>query len=137
MKNQPHLCKREAEVISALRQRNWSEELRAHVAGCEECAETMTVTAFCLSEAEPETAPDAGLMWRRMELRLKREQAERAMLPAVWAGRAALAAIMLCAVFAAAMLASSSPALIPWLAGIAGGFGLSALSAYWIVSHRQ
>ncbi len=137
MKTHPQQCGREAEVISALRQGSWTEELRGHVAACDDCGETMAVAALCLSEVEPQAAEDAALMWRRMDLRLKREQAERAMLPAVWVGRAALAAVMLCAVLAGGKLAASSPALIPWIAGTIGGFGLAALSAYWIVAHRS
>lgn len=70
-------CPRESETLFAAGTGHVAEELRAHVEGCTICADLLLVAQSVSAdrdaawrEAHP---PAAGLMWWRMQLRLRRE----------------------------------------------------------------
>jgi hypothetical protein len=130
-------CPRETEVVQALRSNEFNDELQAHAAGCEACGEAMAVAAFCQSASQPETVPDASLLWRRMELRLRRERAEAAMRPAVIAERLTVGMLAVCAATALPWLASQSPALAWTAIAAAVLFGASAASVYWLAASKR
>ena len=78
-------CEKEAAVIEAVRRGAWEDDLRAHAAECASCADAAlaaealrTMQASDMVEAR---VPSAGWMWWRMQLRAKREAAERATQP--------------------------------------------------------
>ena len=95
-------CEKEAAVIAAVRRGAWEEELRAHVSACSACADAALVAqalgdmhASDLSEAQ---VPSAGWLWWRMQLRAKREAADRATQPITLIEQMTLACIALSAV---------------------------------------
>ena len=111
MRDEGMNCPRESEVVQAQLTGDLTDGLRAHIAGCAACGEALAVAAFCQESDAPETVPDASLLWRKMELRLKRERAKAAMRPAILAERLAAAVIAACVLLAVPWLASQSPIL--------------------------
>jgi hypothetical protein len=94
-------CQRESEVVAAVRAGQWSTELRAHLAGCEICAEAVVVTEFLQAETQTECSPalpSAGQVWWKAQIRGRREDAEQALKPVRIAQRtsAACAVLALC-----------------------------------------
>lgn len=59
-------CERDREIAAALRGRGLSAELSGHVAECAGCRETAQVTRALLAMRTVE-APDAGVVWRRVQ----------------------------------------------------------------------
>lgn len=133
------MCPREQDVLRALHEDRWSDEWRAHVAECEQCAEAMMVSQL-LREADRQAevrVPEAGLLWWKMQLRERRELAQQASLPIVWAERAALGVLALGVGWALAWLGSESgPAAV---AGVAAVVLLSATAggAVYFAWHRK
>ena len=81
--------------------------------------------------------PEAGLLWWKMQLRERRELAQQASLPIVWAERAALGVLALGVGWALAWLGSESgPAAV---AGVAAVVLLSATAggAVYFAWHRK
>lgn len=137
MKNEGMSCQRETEVVRALRMGDFSDELRAHIAGCDSCGEALAVASACQAAPGPETVPDASLLWRKMELRLKRERTEAAMRPAIIAERLTTAVLAVCAVLAIPWLAAISPMLAVVAVAALILIGLSAASVYWLAASKR
>jgi hypothetical protein len=130
------VCPREAELAAALRAGQLTDVQRAHAAACEACAEALTVTAFLSAGVETAGAPEAGLVWWKLEIRARREAAEKAARPVVLAERLGLAVAAGAAAWACVWLNGLSPALA--LAGWAG-LGVLALvgaGAVWTAARR-
>ncbi|MBE0658126.1 MAG: hypothetical protein IH602_10575 [Bryobacteraceae bacterium] len=130
-------CTRESEAVRALHSGSMADELREHIAGCESCGEALALAAAFAGEMAPVEAPDAGLMWHKMELRRRRERAEAAMRPAMVAERVAAVLMFVCAAVAVPWLTEMSAALA--LTAVAGVtvLGLSAASVYWLASPKR
>lgn len=78
-------CERESAVIEAVRRGQCDDDLRVHVAACPACSDAALAAralremhAADLAQAQ---VPSAGWMWWRMQLRAKREAADRATQP--------------------------------------------------------
>jgi hypothetical protein len=133
------MCPREEEAVRALRESSWSGELRAHVAGCEQCAEALMVSEV-LCEADRQAnvgVAEPGLMWWKMQLRARREFAEQAARPIVWAERGALLVLAVMVAWAAAWLSSESAGVA--IAGVAALVVLSVTAggAVYLAWHRK
>jgi len=85
----PFECEFESETLAAVLQSRWPERvdatLREHIAGCPICSD-VTVIAGVIEAAREEmsasvTVPDSGSVWRRAQLRARREAAEAANRP--------------------------------------------------------
>lgn len=86
-------CEREAEVIEAVENGMWTEELTRHTGRCPACADTARVAklfaleaAVALEEAEaamdtPGRLPEAEEIWRRARTDERRAAVERALWP--------------------------------------------------------
>jgi hypothetical protein len=130
-------CRRESEAVGAVQSGSMTDELREHIAGCETCGEALALAAAFASDMAAVEAPDAGLMWHKMELRRRRERAEAAIRPAIWAERIAVVLMAVCAAVAVPWLTEMSAALS--LTAVAGVtiLGLSAASVYWLASPKR
>jgi hypothetical protein len=137
MKNEGMSCQRETEVVLALRADDFTDELRAHIAGCESCGEALAVASVCQAAPGPETIPDASLLWRKMELRLKRERTEAAMRPAIIAERLCAAVFGVGALLTIPWLAARSPLLAIVAVAALALVGLSAASVYWLAASKH
>ena len=78
-------CPFEAEVRRASRQRRWSDELRQHVNGCEECSATASVTPWLTEFAalpdRQHILPVASIIWIKAEILKNQHYAERVARP--------------------------------------------------------
>ncbi len=77
-------CEREQEVVGGLRSGALGAELLRHTATCPVCAEVVAVTKFLHEEARLATKlplPDAGFIWRKAQLRARREALASATRP--------------------------------------------------------
>lgn len=77
-------CEREAAVAAAVRDDAWTDELRAHAAGCATCAEVVFVAGALLDDARAAAEaplPDPGLIWLEARLRARRLAVARASRP--------------------------------------------------------
>ncbi len=77
-------CDREQEVVAASRAGTLGPELLRHAATCLVCAEVVAVTKFLQNESRLESKlplPDADFVWRKAQLRARREAVERATRP--------------------------------------------------------
>jgi len=118
-------CENEAAVIEAVRRGAWEEDLRAHAAGCSACADAALAArvlremqAGAIAEAR---VPAAGWMWWRMQLRAKREAAERATQP-----------ITLIEQLTYACIALSAIGVVVWnWRAILGWFGSLGAASHW------
>jgi hypothetical protein len=76
-------CEREAEVWRAIEARHWpercDEELRAHVAACESCADLTEVASVLVEECDEAVrtahVPSSGVVWFRAQMRLRQDAA--------------------------------------------------------------
>lgn len=130
-------CRRENEAVRALLRGHLTDEIREHVAGCECCGEALALAAALQADSAAATAPDAGLMWHKMELRRKRELAAAAMRPAIWAERITVVLMAVCAALALPWLTTQPAAIL--VAAVAGMavLALSAVSIYWLASPKR
>ncbi len=117
--NQEH-CIFEEKIAAANRSGQWSDELLAHLSGCQICEEVALVSSY-LSEsaAAPVSAaiadlPDPTLIWSRAQLAARREAIERAMRPILWVRRFAFA---LAAVVFVTAIISAWPHIASFFAG--------------------
>lgn len=83
-------CAHEAEVIRACGRGDWPEQtpanLRAHVAACAVCRDTVAI-ATLLREVDAEDdapVPTAAQMWWRMAVRARLDRERAAARPVVW-----------------------------------------------------
>jgi len=77
-------CDREQEVIGWLRSGALSPDLLRHVATCAVCAEVVAVTSFLQEEsrlASESRLPDASFIWRKAQIRARREAVAHATRP--------------------------------------------------------
>lgn len=74
-------CEFEADAVLAARQGRFSEELRAHMAECEVCADAAAVAGAFEEAFEEVTLPDAGRVWRQAQLRARQEAVKAAGRP--------------------------------------------------------
>jgi hypothetical protein len=77
-------CDREQEVVGALRSGVPGPELLRHTATCPVCAEVVAVTKFLQEEArlaDELPLPGANLIWRKAQLRARREALASATRP--------------------------------------------------------
>jgi hypothetical protein len=117
-------CGKENQVLEAQRSDEISPELMNHVATCAACTDLVLVSKFLQSEAENvrETAlPDAGLVWRKAQLRSRHEALARATWPIRFVGGVAA----LTSVVVGLWLVFSVTELPTWLSDI-GNYGLQA-----------
>jgi hypothetical protein len=145
-------CRREAEVLDALRSGAWPDgalvDLREHVDGCASCASLAGLVPAlkedCRTSTQDAVVPSSAVMWWRLQLRARREAEARVMRPIAAAQKLALAcaAGLLAATFGAfapaarhlaawlgflrdsAVAAGTAPST-PALVQIAGPFGLA------------
>jgi hypothetical protein len=108
-------CQRESQVVAAVRAGQWSADLRAHLAGCEICAEAALVAE--LLQAEQQTAelpalPSAGQVWWKAQIRGRREDAEQVLKPVRVAQRTSAACALLALLF---LILHYAPQLQQWL----------------------
>ena len=98
-----HPCEKEQEVLEAAQSGRlagrWGEDLRLHVASCASCADLVLVAESLQRENELVAAqvrvPSASLVWRRAQLRARREAAQQALAPVNIADKVALACALL------------------------------------------
>ena len=70
-------CTFEREVSRAVKSNQWTDELRAHAAGCPECQETITMTTAMTNMATGGAArplPSYRLIWLKAQYARKEEQ---------------------------------------------------------------
>ena len=86
----PLECARELEVIDAIASQRWpdraDEELRAHVLGCEHCADVAEVASALRHDkdvalVESARMPSADLVWFRAQARARAEASRQAARP--------------------------------------------------------
>jgi hypothetical protein len=101
-------CEFEAEVLAAAMQSHWSDELRAHVAGCAICSDVAAVAEAIEAgrDAAP-SIPDSGRVWWLAQRRAKLEAAAAADRPMLAAQVIALACI-------AGLLVGYLPGMAAW-----------------------
>jgi hypothetical protein len=85
-------CPREEQVVRAVLSGGWShagdDELTAHAASCEICAEVASITALLRADHEQARrhvpVPAAGQVWWRAAVRARLETAQAATQPMTW-----------------------------------------------------
>ena len=91
-------CGKELEVVRALAQGELPRDLLEHARACAVCSEVRAVSQQlqCLVEGSTEEPLEsAASMWWRLNLRMRRQQMDRAQLPLVWMGRVCAATLLL------------------------------------------
>ena len=79
-------CDRELEILRAIEARHWpercDEELRAHAASCESCADLVDVATALTDDRDAAIhaahVPSSGLVWWRTQLRARQDAARTA-----------------------------------------------------------
>lgn len=70
--NAMNACRREAEVLRAVREDQWTEGLRRHLADCEECQAAMLVApwmdGFARMPDREHRLPDPSVLWLKAQL---------------------------------------------------------------------
>lgn len=78
-------CRHERDVLIAARENAWTDPLRGHVAGCEECAAAASVAAWMARLAESDVRdralPPASAVWLKAQLLGRQAAADRASRP--------------------------------------------------------
>lgn len=93
-------CSYEAEVLRAVATAHIGEDLRDHIASCEECAELLSVASAVADDRQTlmreAPIPSSGLMWLRTKVRAQEEARRMAVRTAtlVQAGLIAVALIV-------------------------------------------
>lgn len=108
-----HDCPREQDLLDALASLRWpdrcGDELRAHVAGCGTCADTLAVALPLLREAElahgEARIPSAGTVWWRAQMRAREEAARTVSRPITIIQVVAIACAAVLVVLAATLAA--------------------------------
>lgn len=121
------LCERETEVIAAVEQDAWSDELARHAAECSACADTRKVAELFAFEGEraleeadlalasPQRLPAADQIYRRARGEERRAAVERALQPIRWVERLSVAVGALVVALGGGWLASAvKPLFAPW-----------------------
>ena len=151
------VCPREQDLLEAVTSGRWPDrapdELRAHAAACRVCGALAAVAAALRDEHDvalgDARVPDAGLVWRRAQIRARAEAARAAARPITLA----LGLTMACFAGVAVALAGSAAAwLAPWIhwlgafaseasagaiaasgAAVLAGRGLALALAIWLL----
>jgi len=80
-----HHCEKEQEVVAAVLRGSLHEELLAHAAGCDVCAEVMLVAGILNQEIATAAAnsqpPDAAYIWRRGQDAARQQAVAKATAP--------------------------------------------------------
>jgi hypothetical protein len=95
-------CETEPDVIRALGRGVLSGDLLQHAQACVVCSEVCEITRqlhLIESSMEKPRESAAGVWWR-LNLRLRRQQMNRAQMPLVWMGRVCAATLLLITFFA-------------------------------------
>ena len=132
-----HGCVKEADVVRAVAECEWPQELTDHVRVCACCLEAMLVASAMKHDPKDESVPDAVLVWRKMELRLKRERAEAALRPARLAERVTAGLLVLAASIALPLMIEQT-SIAGWVA--AGALAVvvgSAVSVYCVALSKH
>lgn len=112
-------CSFESDVRRASRQGRWSDELRDHLSGCEECAATATVspwlTEFGALPDRQHILPAASIIWLKAQILQNQKSAERVARPL---GMLQSAAYLIVAGCWAALLNWRWSALQQWITGL-------------------
>jgi hypothetical protein len=82
-------CSLESEVLSAVLEGCWTEQLREHVSGCVICTEVAAVAGAFKCSREAVVVPDVSRVWWLAQLKTRREAAKSATTPIVAAQIAA------------------------------------------------
>jgi len=80
-----HACRREAEVVRAAGQDRWTDELRAHLAACDDCMQAAMVAPWMerfsrISDRE-HLLPDPSIVWLKAKLLQNNADVSRASRP--------------------------------------------------------
>ena len=80
-------CPGAESVFEAARAGRWSDELAAHVAGCDSCGESSTAIRWMIElgqtvDSGTAPLPDPGLIWLKARIRKRSEVSWRTLLPA-------------------------------------------------------
>ena len=95
-----HDCNYEAEVLRAVAAAYIDDDLRAHIAACDNCAELLSVASAVADDRQTlmreAPIPSSGLMWLRTRMRAREEARRMAVRTAtlVQAGLIAVAVII-------------------------------------------
>jgi hypothetical protein len=120
-------CIFENDVRRAARQGRWSDELRLHRQGCEECAATAAVgpwlTEFAALPDRQHILPAASIIWIKAQILQSQRSAERVARPL---GLLQSAAYLIVAGCWAALLNWKWSALQQWINGLTPGGFVSA-----------
>jgi hypothetical protein len=116
-------CCREQDVLDALTSGRWpgraDEDLRAHVADCELCADVVDVAGALLVDRDDQPGdariPSSAVVWWRAQRRARQEAAREAARPIT-------VALALASVAAVGLTVSAIAALSPWLNGLLRGW---------------
>ncbi len=130
-------CQFEAEVLGAVVEGRWPEGvesgLRTHAATCPTCSETAAV-AGAIGAAREEarrnaSVPDAGRVWWRAQLRMRREAARAA-------GRPITVTQVISFACAAGLVGACFGATSSWFQSVLGGIGaaIGGLDFYALAS---
>ena len=120
-------CEFEAEVLAAVFESRWpeqvSDELRAHAAQCQICSDVAAVCS-AIGEAQAEllaeaAVPDASRVWRRAQVRARREAVKAA-------GRPITAAQVIAFACAMGLLGACFGATSEWFQGALGRIAANA-----------
>lgn len=123
-------CEYETELFEALTKGRWpdacSRELRDHVAECRDCGELASVAGALIEDRRSGehavTAPPAGAVWWRMQLRLERENKETA-ARTVKRAHGAVVAATLVTILAVLAMTSLIHTALGWLNEVVPHFG--------------
>ena len=78
-------CRYERDVLRATEEDRWTDSLRAHVAGCEECSAAMMVgpwmEQFAAIETRERALPDPAVVWLKAHVMRGNTGVERAARP--------------------------------------------------------
>jgi hypothetical protein len=93
-------CPHEPHVIRAAASNEWSESLRAHAAGCADCAAAAAAAPWMqelsIVDERPRTLPDPAVLWLKAKLLSASADVERASRPITRLQMAAYAVVAAC-----------------------------------------
>ena len=129
-------CPREQELLDALASSRWparcDPELRAHVAACSVCADTLAVALPLLMEGDVAYAeaqvPSSGMVWWRAQMRARREAERAASRPIAIVQAVAFACGAVLVTIAALWARPALPNMREWLIDLRGSIVADATS---------
>jgi len=129
-------CPFESDVLDAMASRRWpakaGDELRAHVAACESCADLAGVAGALLSEEEIAYAearvPSSAAVWHRAQLRAREEAARAATRPIGFVQGVAFACTIAAGIAVAIWGRPILGSMLPDLSGLAASLRAPSVS---------